>query len=404
MNSKKHYDVIVLGAGAAGLMCALLAGQGGQQVLVLEKSNKPGKKILMSGGGRCNFTNIYTTYENFLSENPHFCKSALNRYTPWHFIEMVNKHQIPYHEKELGQLFCDRSSKDILNILLDECVDGGVEIQPNSEITEVSVAGKVQVSTTKNSYMADKLVVATGGLSIPKMGGSGFGYDLAEQLGLNILPKRAGLVPFVFTDQHKDLFASLSGVSIPVSVTVQESSSKPVFKHQMLFTHRGLSGPAMLQISSYWQQGNCLHIDLLPEHDAQECLNQSKRTAPQTTLQTWLSQFISKKAAHVLAQFMWPKWFDTPLQNLSFEQLKRISDHLHHWKLKPSATEGYRTAEVTLGGVDTRQLSSKTMASINHPNVYFIGEVVDVTGHLGGFNFQWAWASAFAAAESILNP
>ncbi len=403
MNHNNHYDVIVLGAGAAGLMCALLAGQGGQRVLLLEKSNKPGKKILMSGGGRCNFTNMYTSHENFLSANPHFCKSALNRYTPWHFIEMVNKHRIPYHEKELGQLFCDRSSKDILNMLLDECVDGGVEIHLNTEVSDVSITDDVQVATNQTSYMADKLVVATGGLSIPKMGGSGFGYDLAEQLGLKVLPKRAGLVPFVFTDQHKELFTSLSGVAIPVSVSVKESTSKQSFKHQMLFTHRGLSGPAMLQISSYWQQGNHLQIDLLPDNDAIALLNATKGATPQTTLQNWLSQYISKKAAHSLAQFMWPKWFDQPLQNLTIDDLKVIAQNLHHWCLKPSGTEGYRTAEVTLGGVDTQQLSSKTMACISHPNVYFVGEVVDVTGHLGGFNFQWAWASAHAAAQSILN-
>ncbi|MEZ5470983.1 MAG: NAD(P)/FAD-dependent oxidoreductase [Marinicella sp.] len=403
MNQNNHYDVIILGAGAAGLMCALIAGQGGKRVLVLEKSNKPGKKILMSGGGRCNFTNLNTSHDNFLSANPHFCKSALSRFTPWHFLDLVNKHHIPYHEKELGQLFCDHSSKDILNMLLDECAEGGVEIKLNVTVADVDVQQQVTITADGDQYISNALVMATGGLSIPKMGGSGFGYELAEQLGLNVLPRRAGLVPFVFTDQHKKLLASLSGVSIPVAVTVKESSNKQSFKHQMLFTHRGLSGPVMLQISSYWQQGNHLQIDLLPDSDGFDLLNQAKQQTPQTTLQVWFSQFISKKAAQALAQFMWPKWFNLPLQNLSTDQLDTISHDLHQWTLKPSATEGYRTAEVTLGGVDTHQLSSKTMASIHHPNVYFIGEVVDVTGHLGGFNFQWAWASAYAAADSILS-
>ena len=401
MSKINHYDVIVLGAGAAGLMCALIAGQGGLRVLVLEKSNKPGKKILMSGGGRCNFTNLYTTPDNFLSANPHFCKSALSRYTPWHFIEMVNKHDIPYHEKELGQLFCDRSSKDILNMLLDECADGDVEIRLNVDVKNVDVKQKILIETESVQYQANHLVVATGGLSIPKMGGSGFGYQLAEQLGLKILPKQAALVPFVFTDQYKSLFSSLSGVSLPIEVTVPENAQSKSFNHQMLFTHRGLSGPAMLQISSYWQTGQQLKVNLLPGIDAVKELIKTKQQKPQTTIQQWLNQFIPKKVSRAVLAHEFRDWQQASLQSLSLEKNTEVGETLNNWLLKPSGTEGYRTAEVTLGGVDTSQLSSKSMASTEYPNVFFIGEVFDVTGHLGGFNFQWAWASGFAAGQAV---
>jgi predicted Rossmann fold flavoprotein len=401
VNQINHYDVIVLGAGAAGLMCALTAGQGGKRVLVLEKSNKPGKKILMSGGGRCNFTNIHTSPENFLSANPHFCKSALSRYTPWHFIEMVNKHGIAYHEKELGQLFCDHSSKDILNMLLDECADGGVDIRLNVEVQDVVMGKTINIKTADHHLTTNHLVVATGGLSIPKMGGSDFGYQLAEQLGLNILPKQAGLVPFVFTDQYKVLFAGLSGISIPVEVTVPESNKSVSFNHQMLFTHRGLSGPAMLQISSYWQSGQHLAINLLPDMNATKELSKTKQQKPQTTLQQWLNQMMPKKVADAILAHEFPASQFQSLQAMSADKIAEVGSQLNHWMLKPSGTEGYRTAEVTLGGVDTHELSSKTMACIKYPHVHFIGEVVDVTGHLGGFNFQWAWASAVAAAENI---
>ena len=399
--NKKPYDVIILGAGAAGLMCAFLAGQRGLSVLVLEKSNKPGKKILMSGGGRCNFTNLHSTPENFLSANPHFCKSALSRYTPWHFIEMVERHQIPYHEKELGQLFCDRSSKDILNMLLDECADNQVEIRLNMDVGSIATDPDVTVNTTQGSFQANSLVVATGGLSIPKMGGSGMGYELAKQLGLGLLPKRAGLVPYVFTDELKTLFSALAGVAITVSATVPENAQAPGFTHQMLFTHRGLSGPAMLQISSYWESGQTLSLDLLPGVDAQRELLALKQAKPQTDLTQWLRAKLPKKAADELLSFAYPQWCHRPLQEWSSAEIQAAADWLNDWQLKPAGTEGYRTAEVTLGGVDTQDLSSKTMASKKHPHVYFIGEVVDVTGHLGGHNFQWAWASAHAAAEAL---
>lgn len=403
MKSVNYFDVIVLGAGAAGLMCAWQLGQAGLQVLVLEKANKPGKKILMSGGGRCNFTNMYTSAENFLSENPHFCKSALSRYTPWDFIDMVNRHDIPYHEKELGQLFCDRSSKDILNMLLDECADGGVEIRLNSVILKVSVSAEsTAVKTAGGTYLTDHLVVATGGLSIPKMGGSDYGYQLAQQLGLKLLPKRAGLVPFVFTDHYHALFSGLSGIALLVEVQVPENKSAPHFRHQMLFTHRGLSGPAMLQISSYWQTGQSISVDLLPDHDAVQLLKEAKQTSSQLTVVQWLSTLLNKKVAQAIAAHEFPHWYEQPIQHLNAEQMQLLCGVLHGWLLKPSGTEGYRTAEVTLGGVDTKQLSSKTMACLQYPQVYFIGEVVDVTGHLGGFNFQWAWASAHAAAAAII--
>jgi predicted Rossmann fold flavoprotein len=399
--SASHFDVIVLGAGAAGLMCALTAGQGGCRVLVLEKSNKPGKKILMSGGGRCNFTNLYTTPAHFLSANPHFCKSALSRYTAWHFLELVNKHDIPYHEKELGQLFCDRSSKDILNLLLDECAAGGVTIRLNSEISELRTDQPVQIACNHGRYSADHLVVATGGLSIPKMGGSDLGYQLASQLGLQVLPRQAGLVPFVFTDQYHSVFASLSGTACQVEVSVPEQKNAPAFEHQMLFTHRGLSGPAMLQISSYWHSGQTLMINLLPGLAAPEDLRNTKANTPGCLLWQWLAGHLPKKAAQVLSAHEFPQWHEQPLQNLNTQQLEQVARRLQNWALKPSGTEGYRTAEVTLGGVDTQSLSSQTMAVKSHPHVVFIGEVVDVTGHLGGFNFQWAWASGHAAGEAL---
>mgnify|MGYP000548389406 CR=1 FL=1 len=402
----KSYDVIVLGAGAAGLMCALKAGQKGLSVLVIEKANKPGKKILMSGGGRCNFTNQYATPENYLSNNPHFCKSAMSQYTVWDFIAMVEKYDIPYHEKELGQLFCDNSSKDILNMLLDECDRTGVKIVTACETNSVCVADdSVQLKATVQGDAVDDyvkvearyLVVATGGLSIPKMGGSGFGYQLAEQLGLDVLPKRAGLVPFVFSDQHKDLFASLSGTSVLASL----SANGQTFTHQVLFTHRGLSGPAVLQISSYWDVGQNLSIDWMPEGNVADALLESKQQNGNMSLLNWLSQSWPNKLAEAWLAHECPAMNRVTLQQLSKSQCIELGDMINRCQLKPAGTEGYRTAEVTLGGVNTDALSSKTMAVKNQPNVYFIGEVVDVTGHLGGFNFQWAWASAHAVAASL---
>ncbi len=404
MNSNNRYDVIVLGAGAAGLMCALTAGQRGLKVLVLEKSNKPGKKILMSGGGRCNFTNLHTSPDNFISANPHYCKSALSRYTPWHFIELVEKHQIPYHEKELGQLFCDRSSKDILNMLLDECAAVQVDIRLNVNMAACELSDTISCNTTAGDFIGSQLVVATGGLSIPKMGGSDFGYQLAAELGLTIKPKQAALVPFVFTDQYKALFTRLAGAAVMAEVRVVDGTvaNRDIrFKHQVLFTHRGLSGPAILQISSYWRLGQSIEINLLPEQDAEAALLSAKSAQPQIKLNQWLGQFLPKKVAYEITAYECPEWHDQSLQSLSNANIMAVAQRFNSWQLKPSGTEGYRTAEVTSGGVDTDALSSKTMAVKTRPNVYFIGEVVDVTGHLGGFNFQWAWASAFVAGQSL---
>ena len=393
----KNWDVIVVGAGAAGLMCALTAGARGRRVLVLEKANKPGKKILMSGGGRCNFTNLYTEPENFLSQNPHFCKSALSRYSQWDFIELVKQHQIPYHEKSLGQLFCDNSSKDILNLLLAECEIANVEIKLLADITSVNkhenfqLSGKIETSAFK--FECESLVVACGGLSIPKLGGSDYGYRLAEQFGHQVLPLRAALVPFTFSDSFKLLAQKLSGVSLPASVTVDNKT----FDENILFSHRGLSGPAVLQISNYWREGKAVIVNLLPTLDVAIFLIQAKHNQPKALLRNVLAQQLPRNLVLELEQLWWPNLSEKPIAEITHQQLHKTAQQLNHWKLKPAGTEGYRTAEVTLGGVDTKQLSSRSMMSKKVDNLYFIGEVVDVTGHLGGFNFQWAWSSGYAA-------
>lgn len=394
--------MLILGGGAAGLMCAITAGQRGRRVLVLERANKSGKKILMSGGGRCNFTNLNITPENFLSANPHFFKSALSRYTQWDFIALVEKHGIAYHEKTLGQLFCDGSAKQILAMLLKECEQAGVEIKTHCEVSQINpVKGEnsssFNILSNQGNFSADSLVVATGGLSIPTLGGSGFGYCIAEQFGLNLLPRRAGLVPFTFTDTFQDMFSRLSGVSVLVGVTAGGQG----FIENMLFTHRGLSGPAILQSSSYWQQGQVITIDLLPNENAVVLLEAFKQTQVRTKnnslLRTFLIQYLPKKLVHELETLWWPELANTPVVEIANKTLANIARQLNSWTLKPAATEGYRTAEVTLGGVDTDQLSSRTMECKQQPGLYFIGEVVDVTGHLGGFNFQWAWSSAYVA-------
>lgn len=383
-------------------MCAITAGQRGRRVLVLERANKSGKKILMSGGGRCNFTNLNITPENFLSANPHFFKSALSRYTQWDFIALVEKHGIAYHEKTLGQLFCDGSAKQILAMLLKECEQAGVEIKTHCEVSQINpVKGEnsssFNILSNQGNFSADSLVVATGGLSIPTLGGSGFGYCIAEQFGLNLLPRRAGLVPFTFTDTFQDMFSRLSGVSVLVGVTAGGQG----FIENMLFTHRGLSGPAILQSSSYWQQGQVITIDLLPNENAAVLLEAFKQTQVRTKnnslLRTFLIQYLPKKLVHELETLWWPELANTPVVEIANKTLANIARQLNSWTLKPAATEGYRTAEVTLGGVDTDQLSSRTMECKQQPGLYFIGEVVDVTGHLGGFNFQWAWSSAYVA-------
>jgi predicted Rossmann fold flavoprotein len=398
---KQVWDVIVLGAGAAGLMCALTAGQRGKRVLVLEKSNKVGKKILMSGGGRCNFTNLYTESDNFLSNNPHFCKSAISRYTQWDFIELVNRHRIPYHEKALGQLFCDNSSKDILAALLDECETSNVTIKTLADINTVEksshfkLTGSIEEKTV--TLKCDALIVATGGLSIPSLGGSDFGYQIAKQFGHLVLPLRAGLVPFTFTDGFKLLSEKLSGSSVPTSVTVDDKT----FNENILFSHRGLSGPAILQISSYWHEGETISIDILPALDAFQYLQDEKQKQPKLLLRNILSQQLPRKLVLELEQLWWSKEKEKTLAQMNHALLSTLAKQLNSWQLKPAGTEGYRTAEVTLGGIDTNELSSKTMMSNKIDQLYFIGEVIDVTGHLGGFNFQWAWSSGYAAGLAI---
>jgi predicted Rossmann fold flavoprotein len=389
------FDVIVLGGGAAGLMCAIAAGQRGRRVIVLESSNKIGKKILMSGGGRCNFTNLHCDPSHFISSNPRFCISALSRYTQWDFIALVEKHGIAFHEKTAGQLFCDNSSKDILAMLETECSDAGVIILTHCEIDTIKHEGRYRVASNKGILAAESLVIATGGLSIPKMGASDYGYRLARQFGLAVLTTRAGLVPFTFSGATHELTDRLSGVSLPATVNVADKS----FTEDILFTHRGLSGPAALQASSYWLPGSNIVIDLLPSIDAEDLLLGAKRTQPKTLLRTVLAEQLPRALVLELQQLFWPRAANKPLSELPDAFMRELAAQLHNWTLQPAATEGYRTAEVTLGGIDTDELSSKTMESKRQTSLYCIGEVVDVTGHLGGFNFQWAWASAQAAGQ-----
>ena len=391
----EHADVIIIGGGAAGLMCAIAAGQRGRDVIVLEGSNKIGKKILMSGGGRCNFTNIHTEPSRFISANRHFCKSALSRYTQWDFISLVEKHGIGFHEKALGQLFCDQSSKDIVAMLVGECADAGVRILTLCTDISVSASDDYQVTCSKGNFSCNSLVIATGGLSIPKMGASDFGYRLARQFSLSVLDTSAGLVPFTLTGALHELCSRLSGVSCKATVTVANSC----FTEDILFTHRGLSGPAILQASSYWSPGEKIQINLLPDLNVVDRLLEAKRSRPKSSLGPLLREYLPKALIKELQLLLWPEHQDTALADFTDEQLRQIAGKLQSWSIKPAATEGYRTAEVTLGGIDTDELSSKTMESKQHPGLYFIGEVVDVTGHLGGFNFQWAWSSGQAAGQ-----
>lgn len=391
------YDVIVVGGGAAGLMCAGLAGQRGKRILVLERTSKVGKKILMSGGGRCNFTNMDVTPANYLSTNPHFCKSALSRYTQWDFIGLVAQYGIPYHEKKLGQLFCDNSAKDILDLLLDQCDKGNVTIKTHCDIRAIDGQDRLRLDTDKGMFEADAVVIASGGLSIPTMGVTGFGYEVAQQFGLQIIPTRAGLVPFIFSDSFREMANRLSGLSVD-SVLSNERAS---FRENILFTHRGLSGPAVLQLSSYWREGEVIHADLLPEQDALQWLLACKKNQPKSLLRTVLAEQLPRKLVLELEQLGWQGSAERPLAEFNHKTLEAVAELLQQWELKPAGTEGYRTAEVTLGGVDTDGLSSKTMECQTRSGLFFIGEVVDVTGHLGGFNFQWAWASAHAAAMAV---
>ncbi|MDM3867200.1 NAD(P)/FAD-dependent oxidoreductase [Proteus vulgaris] len=393
------YDTVIIGAGAAGLFCASLAGQAGLSVLVLDNGKKAGRKILMSGGGRCNFTNMYIEPSAYLSENPHFCKSALARYTQWDFIELVQKHNIAYHEKTLGQLFCDDSAQQIVDLLLTECQKGKVSVRLRSEVTQIE---KTDVGFTifvdGKTITTSSVVIASGGLSMPGLGATPFGYKVAEQFGLSVLPTRAGLVPFTLHKPQLEQLSQLSGVAISAIVTAKNGTS---FKENILFTHRGLSGPAILQISSYWQPGEYVSINLLPNIDLENLLQEKRQEHPNQLLKNTLSRLLPKRFIEIMIENQ--QLPDVSLTQLSNERITQVATLLQEWQVQPNGTEGYRTAEVTLGGVDTRALSSKTMEATKVKGLYFIGEVVDVTGWLGGYNFQWAWSSAYACAQSLIS-
>ncbi|MEG9545404.1 NAD(P)/FAD-dependent oxidoreductase [Mannheimia sp. HC-2023] len=393
----QKFDVIIIGAGAAGLFCAAQLGQGGKKVAVLDSGKKIGRKILMSGGGFCNFTNLEIGAGNYLSQNRHFVKSALSRYTQWDFISLVASYGISYHEKELGQLFCDESSQQIVDLLQAECEKGKVEIFLRQAVISVEkFANFFQISTASEQFQTEHLVIATGGLSMPALGASPFGYQIAEQFGIPVIAPRASLVPFTWKETDK-YFTELSGIAIPVTVSSQNGKS---FSNQMLFTHRGLSGPAILQISNYWELGETVEIDLLPSESILDILKELRQSSPKLQLKTVLSRYFPKKLVDIwLEQKLLA---DKIIADLSKKDLAFLNEFIHHWQFLPNGTEGYRTAEVTKGGVDTHYISSKTMEAKNVDGLYFIGEVLDVTGWLGGYNFQWAWSSAFACAEGII--
>ncbi|MDZ4262887.1 MAG: NAD(P)/FAD-dependent oxidoreductase [Pseudomonadota bacterium] len=396
----KHHnnkpEVVVIGAGAAGLMCAIEAGKRGRSVLVLDQGNKAGRKILMSGGGRCNFTNYEVTPQNFICHNPHFCKSALSRFSQWDFLALVNQYQIPFHERDHGQLFCDNSAKDILNMLLAEAEKAGVQIQLKTEIERIHKLddGAFSLKTSQGDLLCQSLVIASGGLSIPTMGASPFGYQIAEQFGIKVWPTQAGLVPFTLQPIDKDKYSILTGIAIDSNVTNQRVS----FRENILFTHRGLSGPAILQISSYWQPGETININLLPDYDLVSELKQAQQQSPQQQVKTIISRYLPKR---VVSVFVMEGLLESTLANASHKEFETIAQALQEWQIKPAGTEGYRTAEVTTGGVDCDAISSKTLAANDVPGLYFIGEVLDVTGWLGGYNFQWAWASGWCAGQYV---
>jgi predicted Rossmann fold flavoprotein len=394
-------DVIIIGAGAAGLMCAIAAGQRGKSIVLLEKGERIGAKILISGGGRCNFTNLHAGPANYLSSNPDFCKSALARYKPEDFIALIERHGIAYHEKKLGQLFCDHSSRDIVEMLKRECDDAGVKIQTGEEVTAVhrEADDGFKVETSRGIFAARKLVIATGGLSLPKLGATDFAYSLAKQFGLAVLPVRAGLVPFTFGGQDLEFCRALSGISAPCSAVVEDGAGKPrgvEFEEHFLFTHRGLSGPAMLQVSSYWQAPQALRINLFPGDNARAWLEENRSAG--VRLDTLLGRKLTDRFATAWTKPLAPL---RPIRSYSAKELDAIAQRLENWTLRPAGTEGYATAEVTVGGVDTHELHSKTMEARAVPGLHFVGEAVDVTGWLGGYNFQWAWASGHACGQAI---
>ncbi|UYG05266.1 NAD(P)/FAD-dependent oxidoreductase [Halomonas sp. LR3S48] len=399
------FDVVIVGAGAAGLMCALTAGYAGRRVLVLDHANKPGKKILMSGGGRCNFTNLATGPANFFSSNPRFCISALKRYRPEHFVELVERHGVDYVEKAPGQLFCAHSAKELLDVLLTECEWAGVELRLKTSVERIERAGAgMRLVSSSGRIETGAVVIATGGLSIPTMGATGFGYDIARQFGLQVTETRPALVPFTLTSQWKARAADLAGVACDVAVSTVRAGQRlgpgreRRYREPMLFTHRGLSGPGMLQISSYWQPGDELEIDLLPMHDIPAALAEARWVSPRRQLSTWLGEQLPRRLAQALVEWHGE---DPTLAELSNAHIEAWQERLGRWRLKPAGTEGWRTAEVTLGGVDTGAISSKDFSVEGLPQLRFIGEVLDVTGELGGYNFQWAWASGVACGLSL---
>ncbi|HDX1192283.1 TPA: NAD(P)/FAD-dependent oxidoreductase [Pasteurella multocida] len=402
-----YSEVIILGAGAAGLFCASQAAKLGKQVTLLDNGKKIGRKILMSGGGFCNFTNLEVTPQHYLSQNPHFVKSALARYTQWDFIAMVASYGIAYHEKELGQLFTDEGAEKIVDMLATECANYQVNIQLRQQVSDIRQLnqadaeqgrkGRFALLANGTTWYCDALVIATGGLSMPGLGATPFGYQVAEQFGINVLPPRASLVPFTWREADK-AYTILSGVALPIVVTANCGKS---FSNQMLFTHRGISGPAILQISNYWQPNESVEINLLPHQDIAEFLQQLRTTSPKLQLKNALARVLPKKLVEVWSEQQLIQ--DEPIAQLSKVRLQQLSDLIHHWQFLPNGTEGYRTAEVTMGGVDTRAVSSKTMEAQRVKGLYFIGEVLDVTGWLGGYNFQWAWSSAYACAMALVD-
>jgi len=394
----EKFDAIIIGAGAAGMFCAALAGQAGSRVLLIDNGKKPGRKILMSGGGRCNFTNLYTEPAAYLSQNPHFCKSALARYTQWNFIDMVAKHGIAWHEKTLGQLFCDDSAQQIVDMLVAECEKGQVTLRLRSEILSIDRSEEgFTLKLNGDDVQTNKLVIASGGLSMPGLGATPFGYKVAEQFGLKVLPTRAGLVPFTLHKPLLEQLQVLSGVSVPSVITAENGVS---FRESLLFTHRGLSGPAVLQLSSYWQPGEFVSVNLLPDTDLDAFLNEQRAAHPNQSLKNTLALVLPKRLVECLQQL--EQIPDATLKQLNVRQQNELLETLQNWRVQPNGTEGYRTAEVTLGGVDTNELSSRTMEAKKVPGLYFIGEVMDVTGWLGGYNFQWAWSSAWACAQALV--
>jgi len=390
----KNYDVVIIGAGAAGLMCALTAGQRGRKVLILDHADRMGKKILISGGGSCNFTNLYLEAKYYISGNPHFCKSALSRFSQYDFISFVEKHNISFQERQLGQLFCNGNSVEILNLLLEECRLSDVKIQNRCTIKKIEKDNCFTVKTNSENYVTESLVIATGGLSMPEIGATGFGYEVAEQFGLKVLPRQPGLVPLTFSKDDLKNFSDLSGISADAAVSCNGQS----FRESILFTHRGVSGPAVLQISNYWQPGDEIVINLLPDIDLTKTIKQWQKERPKMELKNLIGELLARRVAHRWLE-LW--YHNKPVNQYNEKEINEVADIFHGWHFRPSGTEGYKVAEVTRGGVDTNELSSKTFEARKIKSLYFIGEVVDVTGWLGGYNLQWAWSSGFCAGQFV---